>query len=188
MKAQTAYRVVGREEILGGKADSRELAAALSKDRQWLLPILDLITTGRAVVDRAIDVVGQATIEALLELSAREVAGAPHQGRKGCGITRYGRQGGAVKLFTVNRLGLPASLRRCLATTNIIESPQSTVRRLTHKVDNWRDGAMALRWAAASFVEAEKTMRKIGGHRQVWMLAVALERQEQRLADARKTG
>jgi transposase-like protein len=95
---------------------------------------------------------------------------------------------GLDELFTVNRLGLPASLRRCLATTNIIESPQSTVRRLTQKVDNWRDGAMALRWAAASFAEAEKTMRKIGGHRQVWMLAVALERQEQRLADARKTG
>jgi transposase-like protein len=438
MKSSPAYRVVRREQAL----DSRELAAALAKDGQALLPIVELITQGRAVVDEAIDVMGRATIEAVLELSARDLAGEPHQGRKGRGITRHGRQGGVVRLsdrtlrvrkprlrdgqrevavpayatlkdhpgagatmmdtllkgvstrnykgvirdmahtagvsksalsrafveqsekaleelmarrfdhlsilaiyidgidlsghhvltalgvdeqgakhvlgmregasenaavvtalleglvergikperagggrrrlfiidgskalragidavygadqpvqrcrihkirnvqghlpenraryatmvlraafkmedyaramgkirdlareledewpsasgsllegldelFTVNRLGLPASLRRCLATTNIIESPQSTVRRLTHKVDRWRDGSMALRWAAASFVEAEKTMRKIGGCQQVWMLAAALERSGQTagtLAESRKAG
>jgi putative transposase len=96
---------------------------------------------------------------------------------------------GLDELFTVNRLGLPASLRRSLATTNIIESPQSTVRRLTHKVDRWRDGSMALRWAATSFVEAEKTMRNIGGHKQLWMLKAALEDRQQHadgLAESRK--
>lgn len=436
MNASTGYRVVGREEAL----NSRELAAALARDGQTLLPLVELITHGQAVVDEAIEVMGRATIEAVLELSAREVAGEPHQGRKGRGITRHGRQGGVVKLsdrtlrvakprlrdadgevqvpayaalrdhpgagakmmdtllkgvstrnykgviremahtagvsrsavsrefveqsekaleqlqarrfddlnilavyidgiilggegghhvltalgvdeegtkhvlgmregasenaavvkalledlvergikpgvqrlfiidgskalragidavygpdqpvqrcrihkirnvqghlpenkaryatlvlraafrmedhikamgkirdlareleeewpsasssllegleemFTVNRLGLPASLRRCLATTNIIESPQSTVRRLTHKVDHWRDGSMALRWNAVSFLEAEKTMRKIGGCQQVWMLGAALERSDQtadRLAAPRKAG
>jgi transposase-like protein len=433
MNAQTGYKVVGREQAL----NSRELAAALARDGQALLPIVELITNGQAVVDEAIDVMGRATIEAVLELSARELAGEPHQGKKGRGITRHGRQGGVVKLsdrtlrvarprlrrpdgeaavpayaalrahpgagtkmmdtllkgvstrnygrvikemadtagvsksavsrefveqsekaleelqarrfdnrtilavyidgidlsghhvltalgvdeegtkhvlgmregasenaavvkalledlaergirpgvqrlfiidgskalragidavygsdqpvqrcrihkirnvqghlpenkaryatlvlraafkmedhmkaatkirdlarelepewpsasssllegleemFTVNRLGLPPSLRRCLATTNIIESPQSTVRRLTHKVDRWRDGSMALRWAAASFLEAEKTMRKIGGCQQVWMLAAALERSDQAagtLAESRKAG
>lgn len=92
---------------------------------------------------------------------------------------------GLDELFTVNRLGLPPSLRRSRATTNIIESPQSTVRRRTNKVDRWRDGSMALRWAAASFVEAEKTMRRIGGRGQMWMLAAALERKEE-VAAARK--
>ena len=431
MSAQTGYKVVGREQVL----NSRELAAALAKDGQALLPIVELITNGQAVVDEAIDVMGRATIEAVLELSAAQIAGDPHQGKKGNGIARHGRQRGVVKLsdrtlrvgrprlrdgdgevaipayaalrehpgagakmmdtllkgvstrhyqgvirqmahtagvsksavsrefveqsekslealqarrfddrtilaiyidgidlsghhvltalgvdeaggkhvlgmregasenaavvkalledlvergiapgvrrlfiidgskalragiaavygsdqpvqrcrihkirnvqghlpdpkaryaslvlraafkmedhakamgkirdlareleqewpsasssllegleemFTVNRLGLPPSLRRCLATTNIIESPQSTVRRLTHKVDRWRDGGMALRWAAASFLEAEKTMRKIGGCQQVWMLAAALERSDQdRPATARKAG
>ncbi|MFG0314762.1 MAG: IS256 family transposase [Phycisphaerales bacterium] len=434
MKASSGYRVVGRE----GALSSRELAAALARDGQMLLPIVELITTGKAVVDEAVDVMGRATIEAVLELSASEVAGTPHQGRRGKGIQRHGRQGGAVKLsdrtlrvrkprlrdaagevaipayqalrehpeagakvletllrgvstrnykrviremsdtagvsrsavsrefversekaleqlmsrrfdgvnivaiyidgiqvgrgdlkhhvltalgvdedgrkhvlglregasengavvkalledlvergvkpgvkrlfvidgskalragidavygsdqpvqrcrihkvrnvqahlpegkarsatmvlraafkmedhakamgkirelakeledewpsasgsllegldelFTVNRLGLPASLRRSLATTNIIESPQSTVRRLTHRVDRWRDGKMALRWAAASFLEAEKTMRRIGGCKQLWMLAAALEHQSESLADARKAG
>ena len=98
---------------------------------------------------------------------------------------------GLEELFTVNALGLPASLRRSLGTTNIIESPQSTVRRLTHKVDRWRDGSMARRWAAASFLEAQKTMRRIGGCGQLWMLAAALERSDQEanpLAEAGRAG
>jgi len=441
MQRQAEYRVVGRDEALS----SRELAAALARDGRLLVPILELVANARGVVDEAIDVMGRATIEAVLELSARQVAGEPHRGRRAAaahaGITRHGRQRGVVKLsdrtlrvdrprlrrpdgevpipayqalkehpgtgakmmgtllrgvstrnyrgmiremactagvsksavsrefveatektlegllarrfdhrailavyidgiilgshhvltalgvdedgakhvlgmregasenaavvrglledlvergvrpegmeggrrrlfiidgskalragidavygadqpvqrcrihkirnvqghlpegkaryatlllraafkmedhvkamskikelateledqwpsasgsllegldelFTVNRLGLPASLRRSLATTNIIESPQATVRRLTHKVDRWRDGSMALRWAAASFVEAEKTMRRLGGHAQLWMLNAALEdRQKDRtLADARKAG
>jgi len=94
---------------------------------------------------------------------------------------------GLNELFTVNRLGLPASLRRSLATTNIIESPQAMVRRLTNKVDRWRDGSMALRWAAASFIEAEKSMRRIGGCGQMWILETALQ-PEERMAVAKKAG
>ena len=71
MNAQTGYKVVGREQAL----NSRELAAALARDGQALLPIVELITNGQAVVDEAIDVMGRATIEAVLELSARELAG-----------------------------------------------------------------------------------------------------------------
>ncbi|MCC6319828.1 MAG: hypothetical protein IT438_00130, partial [Phycisphaerales bacterium] len=46
---------------------------------------------------------------------------------------------------------------------------------------------MALRWAGASFAEAEKTMRRIGGHGQLWMLAAALEPQDG-VAIAQKAG
>lgn len=95
---------------------------------------------------------------------------------------------GLDELFTVAALGLPASLRRSLATTNIIESPQSTVRRLTRKVDRWRDGSMALRWAATSFVEAEKTMRRIGGHTDLWMLEAALDDRQEHMVERRKAG
>ena len=55
MNAQTGYRVVGREQAL----NSRELAAALSKDGQLLAPMLELITAGKAVVDEAIDVIAR---------------------------------------------------------------------------------------------------------------------------------
>ena len=38
---------------------------------------------------------------------------------------------GLPELFTVNRLGLPKALRRCLTTTNIIDSSHPGVRRHT---------------------------------------------------------
>jgi len=35
---------------------------------------------------------------------------------------------GLEETFTVNALGVPGDLRRCLVTTNLIESPQAGVR------------------------------------------------------------
>ncbi len=81
---------------------------------------------------------------------------------------------GLEETFTVNRLGLSASLRRCLASTNVIESPQSGVRLRTRRICRWRDGGMALRWAATAFLETEKHFRRIMGYRDLWMLEAAL--------------
>jgi len=71
---------------------------------------------------------------------------------------------GLAEMFTINRLGLPSRLRKCLATTNLIHSTHSGMRQKTHRVTNWKNGAMALRWAAASFVEAQKSYRRIIGY------------------------
>ena len=60
-------------------------------------------------------------------------------------------------MFTINRLGLPPRLRKCLGSTNLIDSTHSGVRQKTRRVTNWKNGAMALRWAAATFVETEKS-------------------------------
>lgn len=81
---------------------------------------------------------------------------------------------GLEETFTVNRLGLSASLRRGLATTNIIESPNSGVRMRTRRVSYWRDGAMTLRWCAAALLEHEKRFRKVMGYKDLWMLKAAL--------------
>jgi hypothetical protein len=66
---------------------------------------------------------------------------------------------GLEECFTINRLGIPPSLHRCLATTNLIESPQSGVRMRTRRVCRWRDTAMVARWAAASFLATGKNLR-----------------------------
>ena len=58
---------------------SRELAAFLAKDGQLLLPMLDLITQGERAIDEVIDVMGRATIEAILRMSAEQVAGPRQQ-------------------------------------------------------------------------------------------------------------
>ncbi len=82
---------------------------------------------------------------------------------------------GLEEMFTVNRLGLSPSLRRCLCSTNIIESPQSGVRLRTRRICRWRDGRMVLRWAAAAFLITERNFRKIQGYRDLWTLKAVLD-------------
>lgn len=84
---------------------------------------------------------------------------------------------GLDETFTINRLELSATLRRCLGTTNIIESPHAGVRLRTNRVSRWQDGHMVLRWVAAAFLETEKNFRRILGYRDLWMLKAKLENQ-----------
>jgi putative transposase len=81
---------------------------------------------------------------------------------------------GLEEMFTLNRLGLPPALCRCLGSTNLIESPHSGVRLRTRRICRWRDGRMVLRWAAAAFLMTEKHFRKIQGYRDLWMLKAVL--------------
>ena len=82
---------------------------------------------------------------------------------------------GLSEMFTINRLGLPPRLRKCLGSTNVIDSTHSGMRQKTRRVTNWKNGAMALRWAAASFVETEKNYRRIVGYDQLWILRAHLD-------------
>lgn len=97
---------------------------------------------------------------------------------------------GLEELFTINRLGLPASLRRCWSTTNLIDASHSGVRRKTRRVTHWRDGEMVLRWAAAALVATEKKYRRIMGYQQLWMLKAHLDepRDQQTLEEEKKAG
>lgn len=82
---------------------------------------------------------------------------------------------GLGELFTVSELGLPPALRRCLGTTNVIDNAHSGMRRHTGRVTRWRDGSMAVRGAAASFMQAEEKYRKIMGYRDLWTLKAHLD-------------
>jgi len=86
---------------------------------------------------------------------------------------------GLDETFTINALGLPGKLRRCLATTNLIESPGSGVRLRTRRVCRWQDGMMVLRWAAGAYLATEKSFRRIMGHEQLWMLKSYLDHNEE---------
>jgi hypothetical protein len=55
---------------------------------------------------------------------------------------------GLEGMFAIDHLDMPLSLRQCLATTNIIENPQSGVRRRTSNLCRWREGGMMLRCVA----------------------------------------
>jgi len=82
---------------------------------------------------------------------------------------------GLDEMFTINRLDLPRSLRRCLGNTNCIESPYSGIRAKTGRVTRWRDGQMVLRWAACALTAVEKHMKRISGYQHLWMLDASLK-------------
>src|SRR3982751_19960 len=81
---------------------------------------------------------------------------------------------GLDEMLTVIRLGLPQSLRRSLACTNIIENMMGTIRRVCRNVKRWRDASMALRWTAAAMQEATKGFRRLKAHKQLPALRAAL--------------
>lgn len=90
---------------------------------------------------------------------------------------------GLDEILTVNRLGLPAELRRALACTNAIENMQGTIRRVTRNVKRWRNASMALRWAAAGMMEAKAGFRRLKAHRLLPALRRALAEHQTKLAD-----
>jgi putative transposase len=85
---------------------------------------------------------------------------------------------GMKEMFTLQRLKIPESLHKCLATTNIIESPQGGVERRTRNVTRWRDADMVQRWVASAWLLTEKHFRRIDGHANLWALAAILGREK----------
>lgn len=81
---------------------------------------------------------------------------------------------GLEECFTINRLDIPPALHRCLATTNIIESPHAGVRIQTRRVTHWQNGRMVLRWIASAFLRTEKRFKRIMGHRDLWAMEAIL--------------
>ena len=95
---------------------------------------------------------------------------------------------GLAEMFTLQRLQIPDSLHKCLATTNIIESPQGGVERRTDNVTRWRGSDMVQRWVAAAWLLTEKHFRRIAGHHDLWALAAILGRKVKSQAEVSKKG
>ena len=84
-------------------------------------------------------------------------------------------QEGMAETLTVVRLGLPATLRKTLASTNVIESALGVTRTVTGRVKRWRDGDMRSRWCAAGLRRAEEKFHRVKGYRQIPQLVAALD-------------
>ena len=70
------YRIVSGAST----PNRRELAGWLAKDGQLLIPLVELLEKGERAIDEVNDVMGRATIEAVLQMSAVQVAGPKEQG------------------------------------------------------------------------------------------------------------
>jgi hypothetical protein len=68
------------------------------KKGQALLPMVELIEPSQVAVDEVVDVLGRPAIEAVLKLSASEIAGPPHPGKKGGAAGWHGREPGTICL------------------------------------------------------------------------------------------
>ena len=82
------------------RTDKRAIAEFLKQEGQFLLPMVGLVERAELAIDEVIEVLGRATIEAVLEMSAQTLAG-PRQAGKARGEGEpvwYGRQGGLVYL------------------------------------------------------------------------------------------
>jgi len=95
---------------------------------------------------------------------------------------------GMAEMFTLQKLQIPASLHKCLATTNLIESPQGGVQRRTDNVTRWRDQDMVQRWVASAWLLTEQHFRKILGYQDLWALAAILGRDTKMKNDLSKQG
>ncbi|MGO8938120.1 MAG: IS256 family transposase [Mycobacterium sp.] len=83
---------------------------------------------------------------------------------------------GLEEMFTVARLGIDGRLAKTLTTSNPVESMISIARTTDRNVTRWRDGQMVLRWTAAGMLNAERSFRRIKGHKQMPQLVNALRR------------
>ncbi len=62
--------------------DPKRIADLLAKDGQLILPLLDLLENAQCALDDLIDVMGRATIEAVLRMSAEAIAGPKAAGQE----------------------------------------------------------------------------------------------------------
>jgi putative transposase len=84
---------------------------------------------------------------------------------------------GLDDMFTVRRLGVSGTLAKTLTNTNCIESMISIAGRTTGRVTRWKDGSMKKRWIAAGMLEAERSFRRVRGHKDMTKLVGALGRE-----------
>jgi transposase-like protein len=97
---------------------------------------------------------------------------------------------GLSETLTVTRLGITGALLKTVFSTNPMESMIEIVREHSANVKRWRDGEMALRWAAAGMEAARSQFRRVKGYRQLPQLAAALQQattHEPGLLDLRHT-
>jgi len=87
---------------------------------------------------------------------------------------------GLEETLTLQRLGISGALYRSLRSTNAIENLNGSVVSFCRNVRRWRDGAMLLRWIAASLREAQNKFRRLKGFCDVKHLIAALDRRTER--------
>lgn len=84
---------------------------------------------------------------------------------------------GLEETLTLHRLGLAAELALSFSTTNVIESIQAHVGRLTDHVDHFRNSNQKHRWIGTALLEIEPKLRRVKGCRHLKSLREAIQKE-----------
>jgi len=100
-----------------------------------LLPLVEQIEQAEVALDDLIDVLGRATVEMVLRLSAERIAGPPHPGKKGGAVGWHGREEGTVCLKERKlRVRRPRLRKKSQGEEGEVPFPAYTVMRSDKKL------------------------------------------------------
>jgi transposase-like protein len=95
-------------------------------------------------------------------------------------------RGGLNETLTAQQPGLTGALYRTLRSTKPIENLNGSIASYMRNVEQWRDGAMVLRWGASVLADAATRMRKLHGCAQMKSLMAALTQRDPDTAERAK--
>ena len=84
---------------------------------------------------------------------------------------------GLEETLTLHRLGVAQSLGVSFKTTNVLESINAQLSRLTRNGTRWHNGIQKHRWMASALLEIEPRLRKVKGYWALPRLRIALQRE-----------
>lgn len=84
---------------------------------------------------------------------------------------------GLEETLTLHRLGLAQELALSFSTTNVVESIQAHIGRLTDHVDYFRNSEQKQRWIASALLTIEPRLRRVRGKRHLPALREAIQRE-----------
>lgn len=85
---------------------------------------------------------------------------------------------GMEETLTLHRLGVVGALALSFATTNVLESINAQLGRLTRNVTRWRNGDQKHRWVASALLDIEPRLRRVKGYRALPQLRAAILREQ----------
>jgi transposase-like protein len=141
----------------------------IHKERNVLDHLPDALRAGTARAMRDAYGAGDA---ALAERQLERLARALEREHPGAAATL---REGLPETLTLMRLGITGWLYSCLRSTNLCEGLNSQIAHFSHNVRRWRNGEMIVRWVATAVREAERSFRRLKGHKDMPRLVAALD-------------
>ena len=93
---------------------------------------------------------------------------------------------GFEELITVQKLGVPKTLRKSLHTTNVIDSAFASVRWGERNIQRYRSGKMTQRWLAAVLIHCETRFQRVFGYREIPKVMRNIQKRVNQLAQKKK--